>query len=157
MKYIDSIECSEGHQYLIKFTNCNNLPIVLDVEVVNIDLTLVSNNTPINNAGTLNKIALMVFNFLDENDVILYFYCSKEDINRRNNKTSITPQEYRSLLFSTMFEKITKTTKDKTFINKPIILKDQEWGDHYLHFIAESKYSEKMDSLKEQMRLAFEK
>lgn len=58
----------------------------------------------INNAGTLNRIASILFNFLDENDVILYFYCSKAPIKKRNTRDEMSYQQYRSCLFTSMFD-----------------------------------------------------
>lgn len=157
MNFTVPIECSEGHQYLLKFTDCKSLPIGLDVEVVDIALSLASEIAIINNTGTLNKIASVIFNFLDDNDVILYFYCSKDDIIQRKTRQHISPQEYRSRLFSTMFDKITSKCKPGIFINKPVILRDETEGDHYLHFIAKSKYSDKMDEFAQYMEGSFGK
>lgn len=42
MNIIIPIECQEGHQYLLKFTDCKNLPIDIDVEVVDVALSLAS-------------------------------------------------------------------------------------------------------------------
>lgn len=71
------IECSDGHQYLLKLTDCKNIPIDSTIEIVDIALISMSKTEIINNAGTLNRIASILFNFLDENDVILYFIVLK--------------------------------------------------------------------------------
>lgn len=76
------IECSEGHQYLLRLTDCRNLPIESTIEIIDIALISMSKIDVINNAGTLNRIASILFNFLEENDVILYFYCSKDPIKK---------------------------------------------------------------------------
>lgn len=158
MNFTVPIECSEGHQYLLKFTDCKSLPIELDVEVVDIALSLASEIAIIkNNTGTLIKIASVIFNFLDDNDVILYFYCSKDDIIQRKTRKPMLPQQYRSQLFSTMFDKITKNCEPGAFINKPVILRDEAEGDHYLHFIAKSKYADKMDEFSKHMENIFGK
>lgn len=141
------IECSDGHQYLLKLTDCKNLPIKSSIEIVDIVLRSASKIDIINNAGTLNRIASILFNFLDENDVILYFYCSKDPIKKRNTRDEMSYQQYRSSLFTSMFDRTTRHHKGE-FINKPIILKDMVYGDHYIHLIAHSKHSDKLDELK---------
>ncbi len=152
MNFTVPIECSEGHQYLLKFKDCRNLPIELDIEVVDITLSLTSELSEINNPKTLNKITSVIFNFLEDNDVILYFYCSRDSIiQRQNRKELLSPQHYRSYLFSTMFEKATRNYENSSFVNKSVILKDELEGDHYLHLIAKNKYSHKIGTLSEQI------
>lgn len=140
------IECAEGHQYLLKLSDCKNLPIDSGIEIVDIALVAVSNVDIINNAGTLSKISLILFNFLDENDVILYFYCAKEPIKLRTTRRNMSNQEYRSYLFSSMFKRTTASCNGK-FIDKPVILRDESYGDHYIHIIAKSQHIQIMDKL----------
>lgn len=141
-----AIECSEGHQYLLKLTECKNLPIEIDIKIVDIALVPVSKPDTINNAGTLNKIASILFNFLEENDVILYFYCSKDPIQQRESREPMSYQKYRSFLFTCMYNKTSKDHNDE-FIHKQIVLLDQVYGDHYVHLITKSKYTQKINDL----------
>ena len=157
MNFIVPIECPEGHQYLLKFTDCENLPIELDMKVVDISLSSDSEMATINNIGTLNKITTIILNFLYENDVVLYYYCSKDVIIQRKNRGNLSPQQYRSKLFSALFDKIAKKHTGKKFINKPVVLRDKSEGDHYLHFIAKSIYSDKMDEYANHINKEFEK
>lgn len=140
------IECQDGHQFLLKLTDCENLPIESDIEIVDIALIDTAHSNTTNNAGTLNKIALILFNFLGENDVILYFYCSKEPIKKRKNKEEMSYQQYRHSLFCAMFNRITRLSGN-IFVDKTIILKDNVYGDHYVHLISKIEYSEMLDQL----------
>ena len=140
------IECSEGHQYLLRLTDCRNLPIESTIVIIDIALISMSKIDVINNAGTLNRIASILFNFLEENDVILYFYCSKDPIKKRYNRDEMSYQQYRSSLFTSMFERITRYHKGE-FVNRSIILKDTVYGDHYIHLISKKKYFNKLDKL----------
>ncbi len=150
------IQSSGGRQYLLNFTENKSLPIKLDVDVVSMTLSLVSETTTaINNMDVLNKITTIVFNVLDDNDVISYFYCSKDPINQRQNRQMMSPQEYRSHLFSTMFDKISDKHKPGTFINKTIILRDETEGDHYIHLIVRSKYKDKIDEFAQSIEVFF--
>ena len=45
----------------------------------------------INDIKTLSLISTTIFNFLDENDVILYYYCSDDQIYQRKNREEISP------------------------------------------------------------------
>lgn len=140
------IECSDGHQYLLKLTDCKNLPIETTIEIVDIALISMSKIDIVNNAGNLNRIASILFNFLEENDVILYFYCSKDPIKKKNARNQMSYQHYRSSLFTSMFDRTNRNLKGD-FINKSIILKDTIYGDHYIHLIAQSKHSDKLEEL----------
>ena len=155
------IDCPDGHQYLLRFEYFENLPMNIDkelgVKVVDISLVSESEIATINNIGTLNLISTAVFNFLDENDVVLYYYCSKDAIYQRKNRKKIPPQQYRSKLFLALFDKIIEKYKRMDYINKPIIIPDISYGDHYIHFIAKSKHSDKLDNLADYMNKEFEK
>ena len=151
------IDSPDGHQYLLRFGNFESLPIELDIKVVDISLISESEVATINNIRTLNQISTTVFDFLDKNDVILYYYCSDDPIFQRKNREEIPPQQYRSKLFLTLFNKIIRNHKEKSLVNKSIVLRDKSEGDHYIHLIAESKYSDKMDKLVNYMNEAFEK
>lgn len=144
------IECEEGHQYLLKLTDCRNLPIDTTVEVVDITLASVGGFDVINNAGTLHKIASTLLYFLEENDVVLYFYCSKDPIKIRRNRVEVPYQEYRSMLFTSLFERIAYKHKAR-FINRQIVLKDNVYGDHYIHLMAKEQHTPMVARLEEQL------
>lgn len=140
------IECSDGHQFLLKLTDCRNLPIESEIEIVDITLIDVARTNITNNAGTLNRIASILFNFLDENDVILYFYCSKDPIKKSKNRADMSYQQYRHSLFCAMFSRITRHSTN-CFVDKSIILKDNVYGDHYIHLMSKIEYLEMLDKL----------
>ena len=146
------IEGSDGRQYLLEFGDFESLPIELDVKVVNISLVSKSEVATINNIGTLNQISTTIFNFLDKNDAILYYYCSDDPIVQRKSREEISPQQYRSRLFFALFDKIAKKHSERGLVNKSIILRDEPNGDHYIHLIADSKHSDKADGLASYMK-----
>lgn len=143
------IECQEGHLYLLELNSWKDLPVQSDIEVI--DLALVTNDkiSIINNPGTLNKIASILFDFLEENDVILYFYCSKSSINKSIKKENISNQQYRSILFSRMYDRVSTNYPSK-YIHKPIILEDPEDGDHYIHLIAKKRHDDKLEAFEKE-------
>lgn len=150
MNVIIPIDCKDGHQFLLKLTDCRNLPIDTDIEIVDIALIDASRSFGINNAGTLNKIASILLNFLEDNDVILYFYCAKDPIRIRKGRREISYQQYRSRLFCSMFDRITIGYKNR-YINKSIVLRDSTYGDHYIHLISKVEYSKIIEHIDGQL------
>lgn len=95
---------------------------------------------------TLNMVSDTLARFLDENtDTVLCFYCDDlNDIERSN--TTITPQEYRSRLFSKMFDRYVKTHHQTAFINHciKIIIDDTP---RFAHFICRKEYESAVEAL----------
>jgi hypothetical protein len=93
---------------------------------------------------TLFNICSYIDNYLEKNNVILYCYCSHEYILKHKKKENWSNQEYRSLLFDTMFSRSNK----ERCINEKIIIEDED-GNHYIHLISLSeneKYFSKISS-----------
>ena len=88
-----------------------------------------------------NKMLLAISDilakFMDENDdAVLCFYCDASTDVRRNHG-SMLPQEYRSRLFSRMFELYVKSHGQSDYINHRVEIEDQDNPDNkqYAHFI----------------------
>lgn len=87
--------------------------------------------------------------FLDENeDAVLCFYCDA-DTDVRRNHGDLLPQEYRSRLFSRMFEMYVKTHKMTGFINHRVEMEDPKNPDkrQYAHFICRKEYERAVAAL----------
>ena len=97
------------------------------------------------NSATLLQITSIIKEYLNENDVVLYCYCDDKAINKSKNKENVTPQEYRSKLFSVIFEK----EADAKFINNRIIINGDT--DHYIHLIAQKKNSAHIDLISNEL------
>lgn len=139
----------EGHQYLIEFFIANELillPKSLNIKIANVAITLVS-GLGINNASTLFEISGIIKEYLNQNDVVLYCYCDRKEISRGVKKMSMSPQEYRSLLYSRMFDR----KSDEGFINKPIIIADEVYGDHYIHLISTKPNEEEIFAIEKEL------
>ena len=135
----------EGHNYLISFSSfqTENLP---QITIPIVDLTIsVENNVGINNGATLLQITSIIKNYLNENDVVLYCYCDNKAIIKSEKKADLTPQEYRSRLFSAMFEK----DADVNFINSRIIIIGET--DNFIHLIAHKKNSAHIDLISKEL------
>ena len=105
----------------------------------------------------LNKISSVVANmFMENKNAILFFYC--DDLNEipRCRTRNISPQEYRSNLFSLMFERyVTKhgiqSVHDVTIRINAI--------DHclFFHFISRDEHMDLIDEIKEDFAATYSK
>lgn len=76
-----------------------------DIEIVDVTLERVKGINP-TDIGILLKISNIIGEILNDNgNLILYFYCDDmHNISRRENR-EVSPQKFRSDLFSRMFDK----------------------------------------------------
>lgn len=83
--------------------------------------------------------------FAENKNMILYFYCDDMHEIARRDKT-ITPQKFRSRLFSMMFERYIKSNNISDIVNIPIELKADR--DIYIHLIARTEHLVIVDAIK---------
>lgn len=133
LEEVYSFTTIEGIEYRIGFSPFNSLlvPTTIDKPIIDVVIA-VEENKHVNNAGTLFAIPKIIKAYLAKNDVLLYCYCDSIEISRTNKHQSLTPQEYRNLLFQKMFER----EAGLDFINKLIILTDLNNIDHYIIIIS---------------------
>lgn len=145
---IDAVVCKEGHQYLIEYSAFDKNLITdnlfrTDLDVVNLVITNSNEFEGINNAHTLFKISQSIKEYLEENNVILYAYCDNKEIIRSKKNLKMLPQEFRSSLFSSMFNR----KSNRLFINERIIISDPENGDHYIHLISREENRDQIEAI----------
>ena len=138
-------ETKEGYQYIVSFrefpSNQNNYKIPL----IDISITLVSSSIETNSLKTLNKFINIVLEYLELNDVIIYYYCDTASIKIRQNRThKFSNQEFRFNLFQLMFNKM----KSDAFYLQNIIITDKEKGNHYTSLISKISNKEKVEFVK---------
>ena len=81
------------------------IKVIGGVKVVGIDLRRLAGNLPTGH-DVLAAIEKIVADFFQENkNVVLFYYCYFINPIPHTNKTSMSPQEYRSNLFKLMFER----------------------------------------------------
>lgn len=96
----------EGHQYLVSFVKFSANGIDYGIPIIDVSITLMNDEIEYNTIKTLNIFVDIINNYLDQHNVVLYYYCDTAAINMRiNRKEKLLPQEYRSKLFSSMFNK----------------------------------------------------
>ena len=79
-------ETSEGYQYIVSFTEIQSIPKEYNIPLVSISIVLVSQNIETNSLKTLNKFIQIILAYLEQNDVIVYFYCDTAPIKIRKNR-----------------------------------------------------------------------
>lgn len=152
MKITYPICASEGDKYLVMMESFNKsiLPddianMLGDIEIVDVTLERVYGNNP-TTFSTLFEISNIIAGFLlDNENIILYFYCDDlHDIARRNH--SITPQKFRSSLFSKMFDGYISYNHSIEIENTLLEIKSDR--DVYIHFISRVCHLIYVDAIK---------
>ncbi len=138
-------ETEEGYQYIVSFREFPPNQIDYDIPLIDISITLVSSNIETNSLKTLNKFIKIVLEYLEQNDVIVYYYCDIAPIKiRQNRKQKYSNQEFRFNLFLLMFNKM----KSDAFYLQDIIITDNENGNHYTSLISRTSNKEKVELVK---------
>lgn len=125
----------EGYQYLIRFTEFNSkyLPEEFTVPIVDVTIVVNGNLEKINTTKTLLKFSSIINEYLNQNDIILYFYCSDEPILKSSKRSAVSNAKYRSDLFYKLYE---KQNFNYAFICENIVINDVANGNHYIHFLS---------------------
>lgn len=115
-----------------------NDPLTLSLVFYDVTLVRISGEDTVG-YKTLKTICDVLFRFMKENDnVVLCFYCDDlTDVVRHH--IELTPQEYRSRLFSRMFDMYIKTEDVIGIVNYGIKIVD-DGTPRYAHFITPEKY-----------------
>jgi hypothetical protein len=116
-----------------------------DIEIVDVTLERVKGINP-TDIGILLKISNIIGEILNDNgNLILYFYCDDmHDIPRRDK--ALTPQKFRSLLFSRMFDKYILSNGITNMINTPIEIKADR--HIYIHLISRDTHLNYVNAIK---------
>lgn len=113
-------------------------PLTLTLVFYDVTLVRISGNETVD-IKTLKAICDVLFRFMNDNDnAVLCFYCDDlTDVARR--RTELTPQEYRSRLFSRMFDMYVSTNHVIGMVNYCIKIEDAD-TPRFAHFITPEKY-----------------
>lgn len=116
----------------------SNDPLTLTLVFYDVTLVRISGEGTVG-VKVLKTICDVLFRFMDDNDnAVLCFYCDDlTDVARHH--TELTPQEYRSRLFSRMFDMYVKANNVTSIINYGIKIDDDNCP-RFAHFITPEKY-----------------
>lgn len=155
------VSSCDGRQFLIKLSSFSidgipgSITEILKCEIIDIVLERVTDvdQNKQNSFGTLSIIFTVIWNFLEEHDVVLYFYCDdRHEILRK--ETFISPQEYRSKLFTSMFNRKVSNMGSR-YVNVPIILLSEEFDIQkkvFMHLIARGEHLDCLKLLKDEIK-----
>lgn len=117
-----------------------------DIEIVDVTLERVKGINP-TDIGILLKISNIIGEILNDNgNLILYFYCDDmHNISRRENR-EVSPQKFRSDLFSRMFDKYILSNGITNMINTPIEIKADR--HIYIHLISRDTHLNYVNAIK---------
>ena len=117
-----------------------------DIEIVDVTLERVKGINP-TDIGILLKISNIIGEILNDNgNLILYFYCDDmHNISRRENR-EVSPQKFRSDLFSRMFDKYILSNGITNMINTPIEIKADR--HNYIHLISRDTHLNYVNAIK---------
>lgn len=120
-------------------------------EVCDVSLERVSDYSGVDHKA-LHLISHMLFDFITQNpDNIIYFYCDDlHDLQRSRKNAKITPQEYRSRLFSALFAQETKHQGTEGYIDDVISFEVDD-VPRFIHLIYGRENTAKADVLKNAM------
>lgn len=139
-----SFETEEGNQYVLRFKMFSECPVHIKKPVITVSLVLLKEKINHNSLKFFHYITKEIVDYLSKNDVILYYYCDVKDIDFRKSR-STTPQEYRSRLFTALFDH----SKNNQIYQKNFILKDPIYGDHYISLLYKEDSNIEVDLLAE--------
>lgn len=152
MKVTYPIRAVNGDEYLVQIESFNRSMLPNDInellgsiEILDISLERVSGHNT-TSPSILFDISNFIAGVLNDNpEIILFFYCDDlHNVERRDK--SITPQKYRSQLFSRMFDHYTCSHDMNDVINTPLEFKTDR--DIYIHFISRREHLKYVDAIK---------
>ncbi len=142
-------ETEEGYQYIVTFTEFKTLDVKLGIPLVDVSITLLSANIETNSLKTLNKFIRIVLDYLNLNNVILYYYCDTSPVKiRRNRKEKFSNQEFRFNLFLKMFNKL----KTDDYFLQAVVITDLQNGNHYTSLISKISNKENVELVTKELQ-----
>ena len=150
--------CDGRNEYLLQIESFNEatlreVGITSPVMLYDIVLERVSGKE-ISSFGTLSTISNILRVFINDNPTaVLYFYCDDmHDIRRGKSHQAMSPQAYRSKLFSTLFDnEKQRAGHDFPYTNNCITISTSE-GVAYIHLIAHQSNAQVVDIIRREIQ-----
>ncbi|MCL9806460.1 hypothetical protein NAT51_13060 [Flavobacterium amniphilum] len=139
----------EGYEYLVRFAEFSSNGINYEIPIVDVSIILMSCDIENNSMKTLNKFTDIIDDYLQCHNVVLYYYCDTAPIKMRATRNEkLLPQEFRSKLFSSMFNQ----KKFGEYILKEIRITDTERGDHFISLISNLNNADKIQLIESDLQ-----
>lgn len=125
-------------------------PDILNLKFYNITLVRIDKKGEFIGLNILNRVSDILYKFLEENsNAVLTFYCDpKSDIRRRHN--TLSPQGYRSRLFTQMYHYYFRSLENDSYYNYVIEITNELKERHhkeYIHFIFRKEFRILIESI----------
>lgn len=131
----------EGYEYLASFIKFTANGINYGIPIIDISIVLVNGEIEYNSFKTFSKFANIINDYLEQHNVILYYYCDTAPIKMRmTRKENLSPQEFRSKLFSLIFEQRNLSN----YILREIRINDSERGYDFTCLISHQNNTDKI-------------
>lgn len=126
---------SVGSKYLINF---KDFPYQgFSLPVLDVSLVLVEPSNQLLGLNDLFTISKIILDFINKNDVILYYYCDiNADIFMSKRRSLMQPQEFRHNLFNALFSYM----KQDNLVKDEIIIDDPGVNTHYISLITKVEH-----------------
>lgn len=143
-----ALSFKDGNCFDLHFSEISSksLPIACQFPIVDILLKAESSNTQ-NSVSDILQIADIIKKYIEENDVILYYYCDTKPAAINKNKI-LSPQQFRFKLFSKLFER----KSQELFVKDDIIIVDNNKDNHYICLITRSKNNEEIAQISQELQ-----
>ncbi len=161
MKFSVSITTREKDVFYITLDS-RNLPEELrrllpsELEVIDVTLSRRAGQgfATVYTLGEISRIIADVF--MDNKDAILYFFCDDMTPIPHTNK-EILPQEYRSRLFSLLFERYIRENNIEDVGNYPVRINDVDGHPMIIHLFARDSHRQYVDIIKKDLMTNYSK
>jgi hypothetical protein len=139
-----------GSNYIIRFKYTPDLaPESVKTPVIEIIIFTADEVEVIQTSTSLLELVTLIRCQADLVDAVYYSICSDRMILRSERRLHLSHQEYRSQLFTSMFN---KANTDKRYINKPVVIVDSDNGNQHIHLMTLEKNQEVIDIISEELK-----
>lgn len=141
-----------GSNYIIRFKYTPDMvPVGVTIIIPVIEVVIFTEDDieVIQTSTTLLELVTLIRSNADLVDAVYYSVCSDRMILKSAKRSNLSHQEYRSQLFSSMFN---KANPDNKYINKPVVITDPNAGNHYIHLMTLEKNQDVIDIISEELK-----
>ena len=161
MKRVYNLFSKKGDQYRLSLSNeewtdfRDEIRYSFGLELISIELIRVY-GAGVTSCAILSSIEQLIADAFNENsNTLLFYYCDFVNPIPATRK-SILPQEYRSKLFSLMFQRYC-SQKGIDSVKEVVVRIDGMGEPYFFHLIAREEHLDKLQQIKDKVQKDFEK
>ena len=143
-----ALSFNDGNCFDLHFSEISSksLPIDCQFPIIDILLKAESANT-LNSISDILQISDIIKKYIEENNVILYYYCDTKPVAINKNR-NISPQQFRFELFSKLFERKSLDS----YIKDDIIIVDNNKDNHYICLITRAENKDEILQISQELQ-----